>query len=56
MAVVNVFDETLDGLFAAGEVIGGFHGGAYMTGTALGKAAIFGRLAARSACGTARLA
>jgi fumarate reductase flavoprotein subunit len=54
MAVVNVFDETLDGLFAAGEVVGGFHGGAYMTGTALGKAAIFGRLAARSACGTAR--
>lgn len=56
MEVVNVFDETLDGLFAAGEVVGGFHGGAYMTGTALGKAAIFGRLAARSACGTQRLA
>lgn len=50
MAVVNVFDERLDGLFAAGEVVGGFHGGAYMTGTALGKAAIFGRLAARAAC------
>jgi len=50
MSVVNVFDETLAGLFAAGEVVGGFHGGAYMTGTALGKAAIFGRLAARSAC------
>jgi fumarate reductase flavoprotein subunit len=49
MRVVNVFDETLDGLYAAGEIVGGFHGGAYMTGTALGKAAIFGRLAARSA-------
>jgi fumarate reductase flavoprotein subunit len=54
MRVVNVFDEILDGLYAAGEIVGGFHGGAYMTGTALGKAAIFGRLAARSAAATER--
>ena len=33
-------------LFAAGEVTGGFHGAAYMTGSALGKALVFGRLAA----------
>ncbi|WP_454737208.1 FAD-dependent oxidoreductase [Cupriavidus necator] len=49
MEVVNVFDEALPGLFAAGEVVGGFHGAAYMTGTALGKATVFGRIAARSA-------
>jgi fumarate reductase flavoprotein subunit len=35
----------IDGLYAAGEVTGGFHGAAYMTGSALGKAIVFGRLA-----------
>jgi fumarate reductase flavoprotein subunit len=35
----------IDGLFAAGEVTGGFHGAAYMTGSALGKAVVFGRIA-----------
>lgn len=33
------------GLYAAGEVTGGFHGAAYMTGSALGKAVVFGRIA-----------
>ena len=36
---------THPGLYAAGEVTGGFHGAAYMTGSALGKALVFGRLA-----------
>ena len=45
MRVVDVFGETIRGLRAAGEVVGGFHGAAYMTGSALGKAAIFGRIA-----------
>lgn len=49
MHVIDVFGDVIPGLYAAGEVVGGFHGGAYMTGSALGKAAIFGRLAARSA-------
>lgn len=49
MQVIDVYDEPLHGLYAAGEIVGGFHGAAYMTGTALGKAAIFGRIAARSA-------
>ncbi len=49
MRVIDVFDTPIDGLFAAGEVVGGFHGGAYMTGSALGKAAIFARVAAASA-------
>ena len=49
--VVDVFDAPIEGLFAAGEVHGGFHGAAYMTGSGLGKAAIFGRIAAASALG-----
>lgn len=49
MRVIDVFGEPIAGLYAAGEVVGGFHGGAYMTGSALGKAAVFGRLAARTA-------
>lgn len=53
-----VVDETMrvlrrksriQGLFAAGEIIGGFHGVGYMTGTAAGKALIFGRIAGREA-------
>ncbi len=51
MRVRDVFDAPIPNLYAAGEVMGGFHGSAYMTGSALGKAAIFGRLAARSALG-----
>lgn len=51
MEVIDVMGEKIDGLFAAGEIVGGFHGIAYMTGTSLGKAAIFGRVAARSILG-----
>ena len=35
----------ISGLCASGEVIGGFHGASYQTGTALSKAIIFGRIA-----------
>jgi len=35
-------------LYAAGEIVGGFHGASYMSGTAVGKALIFGRIAARN--------
>lgn len=49
LRVIDVFGEPIAGVYAAGEMVGGFHGGAYMTGSALGKAAVFGRLAARSA-------
>lgn len=38
----------IPGLYAAGEIVGGFHGASYMTGTAAGKALIFGRIAGRS--------
>lgn len=49
MEVLDVFGNAIEGLYAAGEVMGGFHGAAYMTGSGLGKAAIYGRLAAKSA-------
>lgn len=49
MRVLDVFGAPIAGLLAAGEVVGGLHGAAYMTGSALGKALIFGRIAARTA-------
>lgn len=47
--VLDVWDQPIAGLFAAGEVAGGFHGTAYMTGAALGAAAFFGDRAGRAA-------
>jgi fumarate reductase flavoprotein subunit len=41
--------EPIPGLYAAGEAVGGFHGASYQSGTALGKALIFGRIAGRQA-------
>lgn len=52
--VVTVFGDPIIGLYAAGEIAGGFHGRAYMTGTSLGKAAIFGRIAGIAAAARAR--
>ncbi|WP_413250205.1 FAD-dependent oxidoreductase [Sinomonas flava] len=46
--VKDVDGRVIEGLFAVGEVTGGFHGAAYMTGTSLGKGAVFGRIAARA--------
>ena len=40
--VIDVEGEPIAGLYAIGEVVGGFHGAAYMTGTSLGKGAVFG--------------
>jgi len=48
MRVVSTRGE-IRGLYAAGELVGGFHGAGYMTGTALAKAIIFGRIAGRNA-------
>jgi flavocytochrome c len=47
--VIDIYDEPIIGLYAAGEVTGGFHGHAYMTGSSLGKSALFGRIAGRQA-------
>ncbi|WP_229232004.1 FAD-dependent oxidoreductase [Sinomonas cyclohexanicum] len=46
--VKDVTGHVIEGLFAVGEVTGGFHGAAYMTGTSLGKGAVFGRIAAHA--------
>ncbi|MFF4835334.1 flavocytochrome c [Streptomyces sp. NPDC001315] len=47
--VVDVDGDVIEGLYAIGEVTGGFHGAAYMTGTSLGKGAVFGRVVAAHA-------
>ena len=47
--VLDVFGEPIEGLFAAGELMGGFHGVAYMTGSSLGKCVVFGRIAGQNA-------
>ena len=47
--VLTVFKQPIAGLYATGEVMGGFHGEAYMSGSSLAKGCIFGRLAAQHA-------
>jgi fumarate reductase flavoprotein subunit len=49
MQVVDVFGMEIEGLYAAGEVAGSFHGAGELPGTALGKAFVFGRVAAKTA-------
>ena len=49
MRVVDAISgEPIPGLYAAGEVTGGFHGFGYMSATAFGKALIHGVVAAQS--------
>ncbi|MDF8334667.1 FAD-dependent oxidoreductase [Novosphingobium cyanobacteriorum] len=49
--VLDPYGDILSGLFAAGEVTGGFHGESYMSGSALAKAAVFGRITGQTAAG-----
>ena len=49
--VYTVRGQPIGKLFAAGETIGGFHGLGYMSGSSLGKAAIYGRIAGAMAAG-----
>lgn len=49
LRVLSVQGSFIPGLYAAGEVVGGFHGRSYMSGSSLGKSAVFGRLAGLSA-------
>lgn len=46
--VLDVDGTVIQGLYAAGEITGGFHGAAYMTGTSLGKGAVFGHVIAEN--------
>ena len=41
-------EGVIPGLYGAGEIVGGFHGSGYHTGTALSKALVFGRIAGRN--------
>lgn len=50
--VLDTMGRPIRGLWAVGEVMGGFHGAAYMTGSSLGKAAYFGIVAGRDAAAT----
>lgn len=45
LRVLDWWGAPIPRLYAAGELIGGLHGAGYMTGTSIGKAGIFGRLA-----------
>ena len=47
--VLDVFGTPMEGLYAVGEVTGGFHGETYMSGSSLGKGCVFGRIAAAHA-------
>jgi fumarate reductase flavoprotein subunit len=46
---VRTATGVVPGLYAAGETVGGFHGESYTSGTGLGKALTFGRIAGMSA-------
>ncbi len=54
MRVIDVFEHPIPGLHAAGEVVGGFHGASYMSGSSLAKSVISGRVAGRCAAGIAQ--
>lgn len=47
--VADVFGSPIGGLFAAGEIMGGFHGNSYVSGSSLSKSVVFGRVAGRNA-------
>lgn len=48
MQVIRQGGKVIEGLYAAGEVTGGFHGETYLSGSSLAKSAIFGRVAGRN--------
>ncbi len=45
---VLTHEGIIPGLYGAGEIVGGFHGSGYHTGSALSKALVFGRIAGRN--------
>ena len=56
LQVIRADGTSIDGLYAVGEIMGGLHGKAYMSGSSLSKSAIFGRLAGRHAAQVAAAA
>jgi fumarate reductase flavoprotein subunit len=53
LRVIDVFGEPVAGLYAAGEVTGGFHGAGYLSASHVGMALIFGQLAGQNAAASA---
>lgn len=53
MAVIDWLGEPIPGLFAAGEVVGGFHGAGYYSASSLSSSATFGMCAGMRAAGLA---
>ena len=53
MAVIDWLGQSIAGLFAAGEVVGGFHGAGYYSASSLSSSATFGMCAGRAAAGAA---
>lgn len=49
MKVLDWFGVPIEGLYAAGEVVGGFHGAGYYSASSLSSSATFGRLAGLAA-------
>ncbi len=49
--MVGIYGEVIPGLYTAGEMMGGVHGRGYITGTAIAKAIVFGRIAGKNAAG-----
>jgi len=47
--VIDVNNEPIPGLFAAGEVVGGVHGGNRLGGNAVADIVVFGKIASQSA-------
>ena len=46
---INVFGEIIPNLYVAGEIVGGIHGSGYHSGSQIGKAAVYGRIAGKNA-------
>lgn len=54
MAVLDWTGQPIEGLYAAGEVVGGLHGAGYYSGMSLSSSATFGMVAGQSAATTVR--
>lgn len=52
--VMNTDGQPINGLFAAGEVTGGFHGTTRVDGSGTGDAIVFGRISGKAAAASAK--
>lgn len=52
--VMNTDGQPINGLFAAGEVTGGFHGTTRVDGSGTGDAIVFGRISGKAAAASVK--